>query len=172
MDSCIIEELDDECNSTLVIEERPLHLSSVVEQLQATKRRLYIILNRAFSSSSAAAAAARTRDLSPAHNGMSGGTMRSAGRPWARTSWLGSFIFVAMVINISSASYLLPARISSPDLTAPLAIPLLGSPNTGYCAYLTIGTPALQEVCHTCSSCANHANLQYVSLVLCTDRYW
>ena len=150
MDHSCTEKLDDENNTTLLIEEWSLHFNSVLEQLLAAIRRLQLCFIRIFNrAASSAAAVARTRDLSPAQNGLSSRAMWSAGRPWARTSWLSSFIIGAMVVNISSASYLLPER---PDL---VAIPLLGSPNTGYCAYLTVGTPALQEVCHSCSSCAN-----------------
>ena len=164
MEDSYAEELDDEYRTTLLIEERSLHLNSVLRQLQAAILRFLFILKRAFSSSSAAAA--RTRDLSPAHYGMSSGTMWSAGRPWARTSWLSSVIIGAMVVNISSASYLLPARILSPGMATPLAIPLLGSPNTGYCAYLTIGTPALQQVC-SCTICTNVQYVTYVTFQFC-----
>lgn len=47
-------------------------------------------------------------------------------------------------ITAAASSYLLPVRTSSPDNI--VAIPLLGSPNTGYCAYITVGTPGIQEV--------------------------
>ena len=76
------------------------------------------------------------------------------------------------LVNSSAASYLLPARTSASDL---VSIPLLGSPNTGYCAYLTIGTPAIQEVCNyvilipAVQICANVSFLH--SIVLCIGRH-
>lgn len=59
--------------------------------------------------------------------------------------FLHVLVLGSLVVNTSAtSSYLLRERsVANGNVTV---IPLLGSPNKGYCAYVTVGTPANQEV--------------------------
>ena len=152
-----------------MIEEWSRHVK-LFQHLIAAIRRFHlhfiqILKEASFSSSSSSAAVARDKSPAAHHNGLSSGSMRLAVRS---RSWLSSLIIVTMLLNISSASYLLPRISSSSDNV--VAIPLLGSPNTGYCAYITIGTPAVQEVC--CTAAVKTCAIMLNSIVLCASGHW
>ena len=89
--------------------------------------------------------------------------MCAARRQVYSASFLHVLVLGSLVVNTGgTSSYLLRERsVANVNVTV-IHVPLLGSPNKGYCAYVTVGTPANQEVSGMVAA------VQLVSLLTCT----